>query len=59
MQCSTPFGDIDGCTDALTPDEDTLYLCSTPFGDIDGCTPAYGPTLMDALDPMNKLSISA
>ena len=36
--CSTPFGDIDGCTRLMMPSMISLVVCSTPFGDIDGCT---------------------
>ena len=36
--CSTPFGDIDGCTASSSVTSDTSSMCSTPFGDIDGCT---------------------
>ena len=36
--CSTPFGDIDGCTKALGKTYLKGVECSTPFGDIDGCT---------------------
>ena len=36
--CSTPFGDIDGCTTISDVNAHFQQMCSTPFGDIDGCT---------------------
>ena len=36
--CSTPFGDIDGCTRYESRGLLVSAWCSTPFGDIDGCT---------------------
>ena len=38
LRCSTPFGDIDGCTETVRVVFDAMAKCSTPFGDIDGCT---------------------
>ena len=38
--CSTPFGDIDGCTVQRAVRKAVTVECSTPFGDIDGCTSA-------------------
>ena len=52
-KCSTPFGDIDGCT--MVAERCRFYgrMCSTPFGDIDGCTVqrqvgGAGPTVLNA-----------
>ena len=44
--CSTPFGDIDGCTNEDRAQWRNIWWCSTPFGDIDGCTQA----VQDAID---------
>ena len=38
FECSTPFGDIDGCTVEPAGESGEALTCSTPFGDIDGCT---------------------
>ena len=38
QKCSTPFGDIDGCTLRYSTYRIIHKQCSTPFGDIDGCT---------------------
>ena len=40
--CSTPFGDIDECTERESVGDPYLYVCSTPFGDIDECTQLRG-----------------
>ena len=58
--CSTPFGDIDGCTRAARRRSisSEKWMCSTPFGDIDGCT---APNLVQAnsANPLSAQRLSA